>query len=178
MKYALLLFGLLALSPLLFAEKSYQLHLRIYQNDSAELLDSSVIQGSPGPFPDAGAGNNYEFRVYSATGEVLFTQPFYLGFVVYPDGGPNYTGPKTISKVGEENYYRLPYFDDGAVMKLFHEGKKIFEYQIPHEIQGEKPADNIFQGVLFLCAAAAATMAVLLAAFFLLRKKEGTSKKG
>ncbi|MCX6774116.1 MAG: hypothetical protein NTY68_03930 [Candidatus Micrarchaeota archaeon] len=115
----------------------YELHLVIYKNDSVELKDLNVTLGSPGPFPDAGNDNNYEFRIMAKDNGVLFNQSFHLGFVAYRFRGPDSTEPDVVPYNKTDNYWRLPYFDNASRIQLFHENRLIFEYAIPEKQETE-----------------------------------------
>jgi hypothetical protein len=122
--------AILAMLSLVNAGSIYDLNIVIYKNDTVELKNFSIREGSPGPFPDAGADNNYEFKIISRDGSMLFNQSFHLGFVAYRFRGPNSTEPDVIPYNRTEDHWRLPYFEDAALIQLYHEGKLIFEYGI------------------------------------------------
>ena len=155
------------------ASSVYELHLAIYKNDTVELKGFNVTSGSPGPFPDAGKDNNYEFRILSGGNDVLFNQSFHLGFAAYRFRGPNSTSPDVNPYNVTDDYWRLPYFSDAASVQLFHGGKQIFEYRL----QGEQKVPSSLSQ--YINAASCAGLAVLaIVAFILFKKFSKPAKTG
>jgi len=152
--------ALLLLCSIASAESVYMLDIIIYQNDNVELRSFDIISGSPGPFSDAGGNNNYEFRILSKDKEVLFDQSFHLGYAAYRFRGPNSTSPDIVPYDKTENYWRLPYFDDAALIQLFHEGKIIFEYDVSKR-QQTFPS-NLNSIILIVGAIAIAVLILIL----------------
>ncbi len=125
------LISILALASLTYAEKIYNMRLIIYKNDSVELSSIGIKDGGVGPFLSAGK-NNYYFEVISKDNRLLFNQSFELSFVTYPDIFGNPQAPKVIEFNKSEDFWNLPYFEDAALIQLFHEDKKIWKYEVEY----------------------------------------------
>jgi len=129
MNKSCILVCMLLLASFAGASKVYELHLIIYKNDSVTLISINETQGKPGPFPSAG-DDNYLFRMLSDDGTVLFNQSFQMDFFAYRFRGPNSTLPDVVALTQREGYWKLPYYENASIIALYHEEKKIFEYDL------------------------------------------------
>ena len=175
----LFLFGcFLALVSLIYAE-IYSLDLIIYRNDSAELVSIAIKDGSEGPFPFS-LHNNYYFKIIGKDNQLLFEKPFTLNFVVHPEPYENSPAPSEILLNKSEDFWHLPYFQDASAIQLFHEDKKIWEYDVeylnpqipsrPSATPAQQPGSGDSTGSIILSIVAIVVVIVILP-YFLLRKK-------
>lgn len=134
-----MILGLFLIFSLVNASQVYVFDLDIYENDTVILKKFDVRLGGQSYFPDVGE-EEYEFRILSRSSTMLFSQPFRLNFVTYPFIGPNSTEPGIVPIYKISYTWELPYFEDAALVQLFHEDKIIFEYELPGE-EIEEPQD-------------------------------------
>ncbi|NYZ74625.1 hypothetical protein H0O00_05755 [Candidatus Micrarchaeota archaeon] len=181
MNKCFILVFLLSVFGLLQASQVYVLDLTICKNDTVELNRFGIQPGSPGYFPQVG-DYKYEFRIIARNATVLFTQPFRLEFVTYPFPGPNSTNPDIVNITNMWYDWKLPYYKDAAFIQLFHEDKKIFEYELPQQETEEepdetpeKPVEKPLDSNLMICAACGTIAILILVAYALFRYK---GKKG
>jgi len=155
------------------ASQVYQLHMIVYANDTVQLVNITIRDGEPDIFPSAGE-DNYAFKIISTKNKTLYDQPFQMGFVAYRLIPRNSTVPDEVLLEKREELWRLPYFDDAATIQLFHENKKIFEYQLPQQQKPAAPPSPDWT----ICCIAAGVMALAVAAFLLFKKFNKPSKSG
>ena len=175
MKVILFSIYLLLLIILSNAVNVYNLDLIIYPNDSAELVSIGIKEGESGPFPSAG-NDNYHFEIFSKDNHVLFNQSFELNFFAYRFRGPNSTQPDVVPLNQSRDIWNLPYSKDASIIQLFHEDKKIWEYNVEylHErVTPEKPISEPTSPALPLALAAVCLVLIIIAVvlYFLFRKK-------
>ncbi|NYZ74624.1 hypothetical protein H0O00_05750 [Candidatus Micrarchaeota archaeon] len=175
MKTKYFLVSLMLVLSLANAAKIYELHLTIYKNDTVVLNGFDTREGEVSIFPTS-EDNNYEFRIISGGDTTLFSQPFHLGFVAYRFQGPNATEPSVVPYDQVEDYWNLPYYENAALIQLFHDGRKIFEYELPQQTAEEepgetpeKPVEKPFDSNLIICATCGSIAILALVAYALFR---------
>ena len=131
-RYIRIFLSLIFLLAFSSAYQVYELHLVIHKNETVNLLGFQVVDGEMSAFPSAGQ-DNYEFRIVSKNGSVLFNRSFQMNFTAYRFRGPNSTAPDVVGLSQVEDYWKLPYFEDGDKIQLFHSGNKIYEYKVAEE---------------------------------------------
>ncbi|MEK6982457.1 MAG: hypothetical protein AABX38_05990 [Candidatus Micrarchaeota archaeon] len=131
MKNILLILFFVGLTSLIYSQ-IYDLSLLIYKNDSAKIVDISISDFEPGPFPTS-LNNNYHFEIIDTENKIIFNQPFTMRFVVYPDPYEDGTARAQVINLNQTySFWRLPYFQNAKTIQLYHENKKIWEYNVEY----------------------------------------------
>lgn len=167
---------LLMLFSFVYAQ-AYYLNLIIYKNDSVELQSFSIHNGSAREFP-VSLKNNYEFRIIAKDRSLLFSQPFVVNFIGYPDPLENSSAPGEVLLNKREDTWSLPYYSEAQYIQLFHEDKKIWEYEIPENQQNQGSGTPNFpiEYVIASCVGIVLFVTIVLGAGYWLMKNRGKTK--
>jgi hypothetical protein len=137
-KFFLMLLALLSIAA---AEASYEIALTIYRNDTVILDSMEVVDAKIGESEDG----DYQFEIIGKDGKSLYERSFDIDFTSMRLVPPNSSIPDVVERKSSFGYWYLPYFEDAAVLNLYHEDKKIFEHELPSkEInQNDSPEEKI-----------------------------------
>lgn len=163
-------FLLLLISWSGYSAKVFELDITIHENDSVDLINFQITEGDVSYFYSTDK-DNYEVRILSDAGQILFNQSFEMHFFGNLFRGPNSTSPDTGPITRIDNYWKLPYFEDAALIQLFHEDKNIFEYQVAQE---EQPPVGLPDYCPFL-GMAGVIVVLLTAALVIIKRKKYSS---
>ncbi|MEM5813450.1 MAG: hypothetical protein QXU71_03760 [Candidatus Aenigmatarchaeota archaeon] len=117
-------------------EKVYVLYIKVFRNNSIELLDFSATYGNPSQLFDL--DSNYSIRIISVDNKILFEKPLPIYFIAYMTKEEE--GEIAHGEVILEStllYLKLPYFPNGKWINIYYLDKLIFSIDI-----SEKLCDN------------------------------------
>lgn len=109
-------------------EKIFVIEFILYKNDTVELLDFKISEGTVSLFHEAGEPN-YNIKIISTDKKVLFSQNMHISFYAAPDAYGNISVP-LVELEKQHIYLKLPFFSNGEKIELYHDGKLIFQYII------------------------------------------------
>lgn len=131
MKKILLFLVFVFLVSLIYSQV-YDIKSIIFKNDSYNLVSIDLSNAETGPFPIS-LNNNYHFELLDKRGKIIFNQPFTLNFVVYPDPNENETATAQVISINQSyTFWRLPYSEDVKSIRLYHNDKLIWDYDVEY----------------------------------------------
>jgi len=132
MRKELIIFCFVLLIPFVYSENAYQLYLEIYKNDTVNLLDIKITDSGT-DIPSSAEGDAYAFKILSKDGNTLFQHEFKIGFYSYLRRLANSTESDATPIEVRYRYFRLPYFDDAKLIKIWEYNVEYLNRQIPSE---------------------------------------------
>jgi len=128
---AIILFYFLSISLTKSQEgKVYSLLLHIFRNDTIILKDLSIIYSLPTHFPTIDSG--YYIEILSNERKVLIREnlPIYFTLAVFRESKAETKSPFPLQLDEIVIDLRLPYFENGKWIAIYHLDKKIFEMDL------------------------------------------------